>query len=97
MDVAACFRVEKLPRNKRLLDALKTGVEIHGDKIVHYNSPEKKCSPTEDVRIIIGNRDKKQCVDGIHRFVFDKENNCPLGNGVIGPFDICQIGQNPDF
>jgi hypothetical protein len=79
MNVALCINLDPLyvntntlRRNSQLHNALVDGLRHHGDKIISYNTKEINCSPMEDVRIIIGNRDKKQCVDGIHRFVLDK-------------------------
>lgn len=71
MDIALCASILRI-RNRRLCEALKEGLKKHGDTLIHYNSPEVQCSPKEDVRLIIGNLDTKQCIDGIHRFVFDK-------------------------
>ena len=59
-------------RNERLCNAIKQGITKHGDRVIHYNSREVKCFPKEDIRLIIGTLDIKQCNDGIHRFVFDK-------------------------
>ena len=71
MDIALCIKANRI-RNKQLYYALKKGIKKHGDKLIYYATPESNCSPKEDIRFIIGNLDKKQCVDGIHRFVFDK-------------------------
>lgn len=72
MDVALCIGTSALRRNKFLEKALSAGLKRHGDKIIPYGTRELKCSPVEDVRIIVGIVDTEQCVDGVRRFVFDK-------------------------
>lgn len=71
MRIALCISSFR-KRNIQLYEAFKKGVERHGDKLIYYGVPEIECSPKEHIRIIIGTMDKKQCVDGIHRFVLDK-------------------------
>ena len=69
---ALMFKILPHNRNIQLYNALEKGMKKHGDKLIYYDTTETNCSPKENIRFVIGIKDNKQRVDGIHRFVFDK-------------------------